>query len=41
MIRSLKLGKLLEEVEVGVVAADVPLLISKIKLNEWDGILDF
>ena len=37
----LKLGKLSEEVEVGVVAADVPLLISKRKLTEWGGILDF
>ena len=37
----LELGSLQEYVEVGIVKANVPLLISKMKLKEWGGIIDF
>ena len=37
----LQLGRLKETVEVGIVKANIPLLISKLKLKEWGGILDF
>ena len=37
----LKIGSHEEEVEVGIVDANIPLLISKKKLKEWGGIIDF
>ena len=37
----LQLGRLKDTVEVGIVTANIPLLISKLKLKEWGGILDF
>ena len=37
----LELESLQEYVDVGIVKANVPLLISKMKLKEWGGIIDF
>ena len=37
----LQLGSLKDSVEVGIVKANVPLLISKMKLKEWGGVVDF
>ena len=37
----LQLGSLTDTVEVGIVKANVPLLISKIKLKQWGGVVDF
>ena len=37
----MQIGKLVEETEVGIVNANIPLLISKKKLKEWGGIIDF
>ena len=34
-------ARLKDTVEVGIVTANVPLLISKTKLKEWGGVIDF
>ena len=36
-----KIGKLEEELEVGVVEANIPMLLSKSKLKEWGARIDF
>ena len=38
---TLKIRSIEDEVEVGVVNANIPLLISNRKLKEWGAIIDF
>ena len=37
----LEIGSIIETVEIGIVKANIPLLISKRKLKEWGGVIDF